>query len=433
MEIAMRLGRSSTVSSFVLAVVLLLTGLPVMADGIIGHPVVTPAGTFGGIAYSRYDGLFEGSTSTGAYRVPYRITVPADPRRSNRTVVVEPPHFAMGLGSLSLYLRPDLLFPRGFVHAGVGWSTASFGPNLNMRILDPTMPGAFIAGGVPDGNGRTDDEIIVDFARALSSDPVARLVLGRVERRYLVGFSDSSDAVLRLITSGRAADVFDFALPFIASGWDAQAALGLGLFTGKIIVVDSEFDDPTGLRDRGGVPHQYRFYVVAGTPHRPDPLDVASPANKTTPASYAAALRAHFLQGHRWVEHGTQPPPSTHLQTARDGTYVRDPNGNALTANMHDRTVPRLPFVELGEARFISDFFGSYDGVRTIYEMGFRNHRQYLDAFYDKLSEYVKADYMLEEDAEVMRRRARLCPPLTFTETYRDYYASFVAVTACVR
>ena len=41
-------------------------------------------------------------------------------------------------------------------------------PGLDQRILDPTVPGTYIDGGVADGNGRTDDEIIADFARALA-------------------------------------------------------------------------------------------------------------------------------------------------------------------------------------------------------------------------------------------------------------------------
>ena len=30
-----------------------------------------------------------------------------------------------------------------------------------------------------------------------------------------------------------------------------------------------------------------------------------------------------------------------------------------------------------------------------------------------------------------MRDRAGLCPPLTFTETYRDHYDDFVAIQRC--
>ncbi len=428
----MNLRVCAALASLAATVAMLLSASPAGAAGSLGYPRGTSVGSFGGISYIQYDGLFSGHTSTGTYRVPYRITAPAQTNRGNRTVLVEPPHFAIGLGALNVYLRRDLLFPRGFTHAGVGWSTTSFGAGFDQRILDPTVPGVFINGGVLEENGRTDDEIIVDFASALAVDGNAQAILGRVARRYLTGLSDSSDTVLRLVTSGQAARLFDFALPFTASGFDPQTALVAGLYDGKLIVVDSEIDDPAVLIDRGVAPRQYRFYSVAGTPHIPDPLDSPSIANGSTPATYVAALRAHFLQGHRWVEHGTPPPPSTRLRMDQVGALVRDPNGNAISVDAR-RRVPRLPYVELGEARFISDFIGSFDNVKSIQALGFHNHHQYLKEFVDKVADYVEAGYMLDEDAATMRKRAALCPPLTFTETYRDHYDAFVASVPCRR
>src|SRR5439155_17931220 len=151
----MRTGRSIPVVAVVLAIVwagLLVS--PALASGVLAPPTASPAGTFGGIEYVQYDGIFAGRTSSGDYRVPYRITAPADPVRGNRTVLVEPSHFGFGLGALQHYLGPGFLFSRGFVHAGIGWSTASFGKGFDLRILDPTAPGVFIKGGFHDHNGR---------------------------------------------------------------------------------------------------------------------------------------------------------------------------------------------------------------------------------------------------------------------------------------
>src|SRR5688572_4361988 len=39
----------------------------------IGAPQLSPVGTFGGIDYVQYLGVFEGETSTGGFRVPYQI------------------------------------------------------------------------------------------------------------------------------------------------------------------------------------------------------------------------------------------------------------------------------------------------------------------------------------------------------------------------
>jgi hypothetical protein len=422
--------------SFLVALLLVLaptgTGYAVAEDQ-LSTPVATSIGTFGGIAYIQYDGIFEGQTSTGTYRVPYRITAPADPARGNRTVLVEPPHFAIGLGTLDLNLGRDFLLTRGFAHAGIGYSTTSGGEGFNFRILDPTVPGVFINGGFDDEGGRTDDEIIVDFARALVFDPVAMQMLGRVDRRYITGFSDSSSPVTRLIMSGMATSVFDFALPFTTfPETDPQEAIMAGVYAGKLIILNSELEWPaTYLVDRGHSPSQYRFYAVAGTPHIPDPL---SPffSNMTTPASYQPELRAHFLQGDNWVKRGTPPPASTHFKTSDGVTLDRDANGNAITVGTKGKSVPRLPFIELGEARFFGeDFIGSYDNVKTIRELGFKNHNEYLKAFEIKLKDYVKAGYMLHEDADVMLLRAALCPSLTFTEVYRDAYQNFVNIEPC--
>jgi hypothetical protein len=152
----------------------------------------------------------------------------------------------------------------------------------------------------------------------------------------------------------------------------------------------------------------------------------------TSPASFYPALRAHFLQGDAWVKGGKQPPPSTHLKTSDGLALDRDAKGNAITVDTKDRRVPRLPFIELHEARFFGeDLIGSYDNVETITTLGFADHGKYLKAFEKVLKTYVKAGYMLQEDANVMLQRAALCPSLTLTQTYRDHYQNFVDVQPC--
>lgn len=420
----------TVIASGALVAASILVPVPALAAGQLGPPSATAIGAFGGIPYVEYNGLFEGQTSTGAYRVPYRITAPAKPSHGNRTVFVEPPHFAGGLNTLNFHFGRDFLLARGFAHGGVGWSTASGGPGADQRILDPAVDGTFIDGGFDEAGGRTDDEIVADFGRALESDPRAIGMLGRVERRYVTGVSDSSDPVLRLVASGHAGGVFELAVAITAEGHDPQAALADGLFGGKVIIVNSEADVAGDLVDGGDFPHQYRFYVVAGTPHVPDNL-VPFFSNETTAASFRAALRAHVLQGHRWVRSSKRPPASTQLLEAPGGEVARDASGNAIVVDGSGQPVPRLPFVELGEAEFITGFLGTYENVRTIGELGFASHRDYVKAFRGALGAQVKAGYMLREDADAMLERAALCPPLTFTETYRDHYQAFTDMTPC--
>jgi Alpha/beta hydrolase domain len=378
------------------------------SDDVQAPTAATPAGSFDGVDYVQYDGVFAGHTSTGAFRVPYRITAPVDPNDGNGAVVVEPPHFATGLGTLAFQLGRRFLLGRRFIHAGVGYSTTSFGPGLDQRILDPTVPGTYIEGGVADGSGRTDDEIVADFARALAADADAHAMVGAVRGTYLTGYSDAASVPLRLVASGQADGVFELALPFtVESPVDPQAALGAGRFHGKVLIVNSAADDSGNLVDAGAHPDQYRFYAVAGTPHVSDPL-VPLFSNQTTPASWIPALRAHFLQAHRWVRNRVTPPPSS---TVDHG--------------------PRLPFVALGEAEFHPGFLGSYDNVKTITQLGFATHRAYATAFNAAVDAYARAGSVLPEEASEMMRRASLCPPLTYTETYRDHYERFVAITPC--
>jgi hypothetical protein len=397
-----------------LVVALLVTIAPRVSDAVaasddIEAPVTArPAGSFDGVDYVQYDGVFAGHTSTGAFRVPYRITAPVNPGDGNGAVVVEPPHFATGLGTLEFQLGRDFLLGRRFTHAGVGYSTTSFGPGLDKRILDPTVPGTYIEGGFADGVGRTDDEIVADFARALATDADAQAMVGEVRDTYLTGYSDAAGVPLRLVASGQADGVFELALPFtVESPVDPQAALGEGKFDGKLLIVNSASEDSSNLVDSGAHPDQYRFYAVAGTPHVSDPL-VPLFSNETTPASWIPALRAHFLQAHRWVRNRVAPPPSSGVD---DG--------------------PRLPFVELGEAVFHPGFLGSYDHVKTIIQLGFATHRAYAKAFNAAVDAYARAGSILPDEASEMMRRASLCPPLTYTETYRDHYARFVAITPC--
>jgi hypothetical protein len=427
----MRVNIGAVLASVVLVGVAFLTPPPAAAEGRIGAPREMRGATSGGIGYIQYDGLFAGRTSTGAYRVPYRITVPADPARRNRTVLVEPPHGAASVGVLDRYLGQDFLFSRGFAHAGIGWSTTRFPQGGNLRILDPDAPGVFIDGGFKEQNGRTDDEIIADFGRALAVDANAQRMLGRVERRYVSGFSDASDPILRLIAAGPAAGAFELALPFLAVGHDPQTAMAAGRYAGKLIVLNSEAEGRSAtFVDRGVLPGSYRFYAVAGSPHIADTL-VPFVSSRTTPASYQPALRSHFLQGHEWARGGAQPPPSIQLKTGPDGNLVRDANGNAIAVEASGRPVPRLPFVELGEAHYVGTFIGSYDTVKSIGDLGYTSHAAYLRAFEARLADYGKAGYIIKEDADDMRRRAGLCSPLTFTETYRDHYDAFVDISPC--
>jgi hypothetical protein len=76
-------------------------------DGKLQQPLTASAlGTFDGITYRSYSGFFVGRTSTGNYRVPYKVAGPAPPALGNGTVLVEPPHFAVGTVVRDHWLGP---------------------------------------------------------------------------------------------------------------------------------------------------------------------------------------------------------------------------------------------------------------------------------------------------------------------------------------
>jgi Alpha/beta hydrolase domain len=412
-----------------------------LADGKLQQPrTVSDLGTFDGITYRAYSGFFVGKTSTGNYRVPYEVAGPAQPTLGNGTVLVEPPHFAIGTGVRDWWLGRDFLFGRRFSYGAVGWSTATLDGEVTNRILDSSARGVFIHGGgpLPGEDGRTDDEIIVDFARALGSDRVARRLLGSVDRRYLTGVSDSSETVKRIVDSGLADGLFDLVLLITSptdQPFDPQDALAAGRYHGKVITVDSEFEwfSARGAEDRGGSPGLYRSYFVPGSPHVPDPLCPLF-SNETTPASWQPELRARYVQGDAWVKTGASPPPSTRLATTSSGDIDRDSNGNALLEDITGQPVPRLPFIELGEATFVTGFpLGTYQPQPPppIQQLGYSTHAQYLAAFDGAVGDQLSAGSLLPADAQALRDRARLAPPATYTENYFARYEDFRSNEPC--
>jgi hypothetical protein len=215
-----------------------------------------------------------------------------------------------------------------------------------------------------------------------------------------------------------------------------EEAIRAKKYSGKVISVNSELEWHVGraLEDRGTSPDHYRYFIVPGTPHIPDPLCDGTLGNTTTPAGWQPALRAHFLQGHDWVTKGVAPPTSTRLATT-GGVIARDSKRNALLVDITGASAPRLPFVEIGEATFIvprgltglDRLLGTYapQPPLNIQDLGFSSFDDYLAAFGKALNAQKEAGYILNEDAEVLLKRANLSPQETFTENYFGHYDDF--------
>jgi hypothetical protein len=95
--------------------------------------------------------------------------------------------------------------------------------------------------------------------------------------------------------------------------------------------------------------------------------------------------------------------------------------------------VPRLPFVELGEATFVTGFRGDYQPQPppSVQHLGYSTHADYLAAFDGAVADQLSAGSLLPEDAQALRDRARLAAPATYTENYFARYEDFRSDETC--
>ena len=426
-----RCGKPVAFTLAVFVAVAVAIGQPVDA-GTLEPGSSGPFGTFNNVDYIRYTGRFTGVTAKGAFRMPYEIVAPVLPSLGNGTVLVEPPHFILGLVGRDGILGRRLLFDRGFSYATVGFGDAG------LNILEPGATDLIIAGEpaiINDLPETRDPEILVQFAETIVTDPVATGILGPIQRRYAFGVSQTADAGLAAAFYGPGAvGVFDFTLLFVHL-WGFFFADTPELpeefvpldGIGKVIFVASEGDqflsESVMLRRAvvGPLAHQnYRLYEVAGAPH----FALDPPFN---PLDASVVARAAFIAGDEWVRFGAQPPPSALMESSPAGvidpTYkavlgidivtgiARDDNGNA-------RGGVRLPDVELGRALFIASLPGfeiipDLPGIVGLwFDLAcepapgstsdlprFRNHGEYVDAVAAQAEMLSAQRYLLPEDA----------------------------------
>lgn len=399
-----------------------------------------PFGTFDGVSFVRYTGIFRGETSLGAFRVPYEIVAPENPGLGNGTVLVEPPHFGAGTAGRDRVLGPDLLFGNGYSYASVG-----FGEN-GRNILEPTASDLRLAGEpvqapgalALDPAGTLDEEILGEFSEALTSDPFAAETLGPVDRLYAYGVSQTAAVLLELrraVAGTERAGLFDFTLLHVAV-WQAplpdtaQFDLLRGEFEpleglGRVIFVESEGDlvvsSAEQFRKAVGEP-DFRVYEVAGAAHG---------RSEHNSLDHHAVARAMFVAGDRWTRTGVEPPPSTLLEEAPAGRV--DPvyefeTGIARDDDLNARGGVRLPDLHLGRARFVaSDSTTRSPGLPPRFaflygstidlpcqpapgsdtdEPRFRTHEDYVDAFTRQVDELQRQGFLLEADAVALKERA---------------------------
>lgn len=387
-----------------------------------------PFGTFNGVEFVRHTGRFEGTTSLGAYDVPFEIVAPADPGEGSGAVLFEAPNFSFGPLGRDIVLGRSLVFNRGLSYASVGWAGNGF------SVLNPSAAPIILAGeevanpGVPNPDSPHDFELIVQFVNALKSDPEALSILGGDRLFYSFGLSQTSAAQLQILLGPNGQGLFDFnliTLRFWPEIFDDHAFTRLrGEFIprdgiGRSIILNTEAELILSDAEQFRITTNdadYRVYEASGTSHLPQP----PPLN---PLDYNPFIRAAFVAGDRWVRHQIEPPDDN-LITETSGTdpvygfetgIARDFNGNALGGI-------RRPEVEVGQATYIAslvdlEVFPGLPGlVGTFIDLTceplpdgsvrFRNHGDYVNRFSRQANRLVDQGFLLPADAEAMKEAA---------------------------
>ena len=400
-----------------------------------------PFGTFNGVAFVRYSGLFEGETSLGEFRVPYEIVAPTEPELGNGTVLVEPPHWAVPPLGRDFVIGREVIFSKGISYASVGFGTDGF------NILDASVTDAIIAGEPVENPGRlvfagvSDEEILIQFTKALTSESFAAEILGQVNHTYAYGISQTADFLLETLhrvwgTANQ--DLFDLTVLHGAS-WKVTAPgiirpggpleLIGGQFAplenvGRVLFVQAEGDlllfDAEQFR-RAADRSAYRVYEVAGGAHLP---------TADNPLDHWRVARAVFVAGDKWVRLGTSPPASSLLHAAPAGQI--DPvygteTGIARDGDLNAKGGVRLPDLDVGRAQFIASdpetptvgipslapLSGSTVDLACEPESGsdadeprFASHGEYVNAFTRQVNELRQQGFLLAADAEALKERA---------------------------
>lgn len=426
-----------------------------LADGhiVAGTVVSAPHGTYNGVAYRRYEAMFEGvSSNHRAYRVPCQIIAPVNhggggcERGGDRGLLLfdwlVPTTIGTAVGQEQADARytlgDEFMFGRG--GGGVTYATVRCDPagiGTSSPIAHPARPWSdnllntsseFIT------SAGDEFDIVVDYVKALRADPIARAITGRITRTAAFGYSASGFRLRGLLRLDMGRGLFDFALVGGAGkGYSYPTADGVETTdqerpplhgTGREIDFHSEFD--VIAFDAGATRHEepnYRVYQFAGASHIRN-IDVAefglADPETANPADWVPFFRALFVAGDRWCD-GVAPPPSLWLGRPNQAEITRDASGNALVTHIGGRRVSttayRLPEVAVGQNQYIAidpsyndgtlaGFLRMTAGGHVDLTANFTNHAAYVAAVAWHARFLQAQRYLLPQDADAIIRRA---------------------------
>jgi hypothetical protein len=405
--------------------------------------VHTSHGTFDGVAYVRYEAMFEGVTSNNrAYRVPCQIVAPADPDDGSGLLLFDwlvPSTIVTDVGQEQADARytmtDEFLFGLGLSYATVRCDPAAIG--TESPVADPTRPWSddlldtsseFI------GSAGDEFDIVVDFVEALRSDEVALEILGQVDRTAAFGYSASGYRLRGLLRLQMGEGLFDFSLVGgTGDGYDHPTGNGIGFSSAEKAPrsgagLEIDFQTETDVVGLGAhrTRHEeanYRAYQLAGAAHIRD-VDCAEfgleDPEAANPADWVPFIRALFVAGNAWCD-GVEPPPSLWLGGPNSAAITRDANGNALVRYVGGQPVNttgyRLPEVAVGENRYIPydasyddgtflGFFRALGGSHVDLTDGITDHDQYVADVTAHAEALVADGYLLQADADAIIQEA---------------------------
>jgi hypothetical protein len=405
--------------------------------------VSTSHGTFNGVQYTRYEAMFQGvSSNKRPYRVPCQIITPRDPGDGKGLLLFDwlvrsTVFTAVGQEQpdARYTMTDDFLFGLGLSYATVRCDPVCIGKESPLN--DPTRPWSddlldtsteFIT------SAGDEFDIVVDYVKALRTDPVARQLLGQINRRAAFAYSASGGRLRGLLRLQMGKGLFDFSLvggngvgyshpggndigdTYAEKAPLAEAGLEIDFMSETDVILGG------GYKTRHAEPN-YRSYEFAGATHirNIDVLEFGLPdPEKANPAEWSPFIRAMFVAGNNWCD-GIGPPPSIWLGAPNDPEIVRDENGNALVQFVGGQpvntTAYRLPEVAVGENQYIPldlsyddgtflGFFRVLAGGHVDLTDTFTNHTQYVRDVTFHARGLEAFGYLLESDADAIIHRA---------------------------
>jgi hypothetical protein len=405
--------------------------------------VAAPHGSFNGVAYTRYEAMFDGVTSNGRpYRVPCQFITPVNPEAGSRKLLFDwlvPSTIVTALAQeqadARYTLTDEFLFGRGFSYATVRCNPAGLGKRS--PVASPSRPWS-------DGLLNTSSEfitsegdefdIVVDYVNALRTDTVAVALIGHINRTGAFAYSASGYRLRGLTRLQMGVGLFDFSLVGgTGNGFDHPSGNKIGYSSserapraGAGLEIDFQSETDTIVLDAHKTRHEeanYRVYQFAGASHIRN-IEVAefgllSPETANR-ADWLPFFRALLVAADGWCD-GIAPPPSIWLGAPNSAAIARDAKGNALVRFVGGQAVNttdfRLPEVGVGEGQYIpvapSFLDGSFLGTFRMLAGGFvdltdsfTDHALYVSQVTSRALALKAAGYLLEADADAIIQRA---------------------------